>query len=79
MFEDIYHQYLLHKNEENRKERYEGNEGWYHASGAGLCSRKLYYESVEKATPTNPPNKKSNLEALEVNMPWSDAANSSSE
>ena len=59
MFEEIYHEYLNHKNEQNRKERYEGNEGWYHASGAGLCSRKLYFESVEKATPTNPANKKS--------------------
>jgi len=59
MFEDIYQEYLVHKNEENRKERYEGNESWYHASGAGFCSRKLYYESVEKAEPTNPPNKKS--------------------
>ena len=59
MFEDIYHEYLVYKNEQNRKERYEGNEGWYHASGAGLCSRKLYYESVEKAVPTNPANKKS--------------------
>ena len=48
MFEKIYHDYLLHKNEVNVEERYEGNEGWYHASGAGLCSRKLYYESVEK-------------------------------
>ena len=59
MFEEIYHEYLTHKNEENRKERYAGNEDWYHASGAGLCSRKLYYESIEKAEPTNPPNKKS--------------------
>ena len=59
MFEEIYQEYLVHKNEQNRKERYEGNESWYHASGAGFCSRKLYYESVEKAKPTNPPNKKS--------------------
>ena len=59
MFEKIYHEYLTYKNEENRKNRYIGNEDWYHASGAGLCSRKLYYESVEKAKPTNPPNKKS--------------------
>ena len=59
MFEEIYHDYLIHKNEENRKNRYVGNEDWYHASGAGLCSRKLYYESVEKVEPTNPPNKKS--------------------
>ena len=59
MFEDLYHDYLLHLNEENRLNRYEGNEDWYHASGAGLCSRKLYFESVEKAKPTNAPNKKS--------------------
>ena len=59
MFEEIYHEYLLHQNDLNRKERYEGNEDWYHASGAGLCSRKLYFESVEKAKPTNPANKKS--------------------
>jgi len=59
MFEKIYQEYLTHKNEENRKERYDGNEGWYHASGAGFCSRKLYYESVEKAEPTNLPNKRS--------------------
>ena len=59
MFKQIYHEYLLHKNEQNRKERYEGKEGWYHASGAGLCSRKLYFESVEKAVPTNPPSERS--------------------
>jgi CRISPR/Cas system-associated exonuclease Cas4 (RecB family) len=59
MFEEIYHDYLNHKNEQNRKERYEGNESWYHASGAGFCSRKLYFESVEKAKPTKPPNKQS--------------------
>ena len=59
MFEEIYNNYLLHLNEENRKERYEGREGWYHASGAGFCSRKLYFESVEKIQPTNIPNKRS--------------------
>jgi len=59
MFEQIYHKYLLHKNEENRKNRYEGKESWYHASGASFCSRKLYFESVEKAEPTNLPNKRS--------------------
>ena len=59
MFEEIYHEYLIHQNDLNKKERYEGNESWYHASGAGFCSRKLYFESVEKATPTNPPNKRS--------------------
>ena len=34
------------EDEVNVEERYEGNEGWYHASGAGLCSRKLYYGPI---------------------------------
>ena len=59
MFEEIYHEYLLHLNDLNKKERYKGNESWYHASGAGFCSRKLYYESVEQIEPTNLPNKRS--------------------
>ena len=50
--EGIYNQYLDEKQEQNRLERYEGNEHWYHASGAGSCSRKLYYESVERLEPT---------------------------
>ena len=52
--EGIYKNYLDAKQEDNRKERYEGNEHWYHASGAGSCSRKLYFESIEKAEVTNP-------------------------
>jgi CRISPR/Cas system-associated exonuclease Cas4 (RecB family) len=51
--EGAYKEYLDYKQEENRKNRYEGNEHWYHASGAGSCSRKLYFESVEKIEPTN--------------------------
>ena len=43
----IYNDYIDHKNEQNRKERYEDKEHWYHASGAGSCSRKLYFESVQ--------------------------------
>tara|TARA_Y100001963_G_scaffold131177_1_gene188214 strand:+ start:306 stop:1085 length:780 start_codon:yes stop_codon:yes gene_type:complete len=51
-----YDDYIKERNESNRKERYEGNEHWYHASGAGSCSRKLYYESVVKAEVSNPIN-----------------------
>ena len=51
--EGIYKGFLDDKQEENRVARYEGNENWYHASGAGSCSRKLYFESVEKAEKTN--------------------------
>ena len=56
---EIYNDYALFKREQNRINRYKGNEDWYHASGAGSCSRKLYYESVEKAEPTNPIERKS--------------------
>ena len=56
----IYSQYMDAKQEENRKERYEGMENYYHASVAGMCSRKLYYQSIEKAEETNQPNAKSN-------------------
>ncbi len=52
--EGIYRDYLDVKQEENRVARYEGNENWYHASGAGSCSRKLYFESIEKIEPSNP-------------------------
>lgn len=51
--EGIYEEYINEKQEENRIKRYEGNESWYHASGAGSCSRKLYFESVEQVKPTN--------------------------
>ena len=52
--EGIYNNYLDKKQEENRNERYKGNEHWYHASGSGSCSRKLYFESVEQVEGTNP-------------------------
>ena len=55
----IYAQYLSTENEKNRLERYDGNESYYHASGSGTCSRKLYFQSVDKVEPTNPPNAKS--------------------
>ena len=51
--EGIYNEYLDELQEQNRKNRYEGNEHWYHASGAGSCSRKLYFESVEMVKPSN--------------------------
>ena len=51
--EGIYKDYLNRKEEDNRELRYKGNESWYHASGAGSCSRKLYFESVENVKPTN--------------------------
>ena len=51
--EEYYLNYIDKKNEENYQKRYVGKEDYYHASGAGFCSRKLYYQSIEKAEPTN--------------------------
>ena len=51
--EEYYLEYINKKNEENYQKRYVGKEKYYHASGAGFCSRKLYYQSVEQAEPTN--------------------------
>ena len=53
-FEKIYQEYIDSENEKNRKERYEGKESFYKASSSGFCSRKIYFESVEKIEPTNP-------------------------
>ena len=52
----VYAQYLTAENEKNVQERYVGKEHYYHASGAGKCSRQLYFQSVEKVKPTNLPN-----------------------
>ena len=52
--EGIYNDYLDKKQEANRLKRYSGKESWYHASGSGSCSRKLYFESIEQIKPSNP-------------------------
>ena len=54
--EGIYADYISEQNELNRKVRYEGKEHYYHASGAGSCSRKLFYETIEQIKPTDPIN-----------------------
>ena len=58
--EGIYREYIEDKQEKNRVARYEGNESWYHASGAGSCSRKLYFQSVEQVEATNPIDDRTN-------------------
>ena len=50
--EAIYNNYLDNKQEENYINRYKDREHFYHASGAGSCSRKLYFESVIQAEAT---------------------------
>ena len=58
--EDIYTDYMKAKQEENTEKRYKGMESYYHSSSAGFCSRKIYYQSIEKAKETNQPNATSN-------------------
>ena len=57
--EKLYNDYITTKNEENYQTRYKGKERYYHASGGGSCSRKLYYESIEQAETTNPNDERS--------------------
>ncbi len=54
--EGIYKDYISKKNEKNRAERYVGKEEYYHASSTGSCSRKIWFESIQKATPTDEPD-----------------------
>ena len=54
----IYSQYMEAKQKENTEKRYKTKKRYYHGSGAGMCSRKLYYQSVELAKETNKPSEK---------------------
>ena len=58
--EAIYEDYISKENEKNKLERYVGQEQYYHASSTGSCSRKIYFESIDKATPTDLPDNRSN-------------------
>ena len=49
---EIYAGYLKKLNEDNRINRYEDREHWFHASSSGMCMRKIYYNSVEKVEST---------------------------
>lgn len=51
--------YISNKNDINSQERYVGKESYFHASGAGLCTRKHYFATTD-APKTNP----SDLEGL---------------
>ena len=46
---DIYNKYLKLINQKRKKDN-----KYYRPSSAGMCSRKIYYESIEKAEVTNP-------------------------
>ena len=52
--EKIYNDYILSSRGNRKKE-----DKLYRVSSSGMCSRKIYYESIEKAEPTNLANEKS--------------------
>ena len=55
----IYDSYIAEQNKLNRDNRYKGKEEYYHASSAGGCLRKLYFESILVSESTNDPSKES--------------------
>ena len=53
---EVYNAYIDKQNEKNNKERYVGNESYFHGSSAGKCIRKQYYSSVAQIAETNQPS-----------------------
>jgi len=49
---EVYDNYILDKRDKNFINRYEGNAAWFHGSGAGMCMRKHYFQSVRQIQPT---------------------------
>ena len=49
---EVYDNYILDKRDKNFINRYEGNGAWFHGSGAGMCMRKHYFQSVRQIQPT---------------------------
>ena len=45
---------MLIKSREEYREKNPKTDSKYRASSAGMCARKIYFESIEKAEPTNP-------------------------
>jgi len=56
LFTDLYSLYMAEKNNLNQLERYTGKERYFHASGAGLCMRKKYFESTNVPVTNHPDN-----------------------
>jgi len=57
--EEIYHDFIESENDKNVEERYSGKKQYYHISAVGMCSRRLYFESIDQIKPTNKPNERS--------------------
>jgi len=54
LFTDIYNKHMDSENEKNNQARYVGMEDYYHASSAGLCSRKHYYRRTQTQSTNKP-------------------------
>ena len=50
---------MLVKNREEYRKKNPKTDSKYRASSSGMCARKIYFESIEKAEPTNPADSKS--------------------
>ena len=50
---------MLEKNHKEYREKNPKTDSKYRASSSGMCARKIYFESIEKAEPTNPADSKS--------------------
>ena len=50
---------MLVKTREEYREKNPKTDSKYRASSSGMCARKIYFESIEKAEPTNPADAKS--------------------
>ena len=48
---EIYDNYLLNNNKLHQKKRYDGKEKWFHASSAGMCARKHYFQHIAGVRP----------------------------
>tara|TARA_R100000458_G_C8256781_1_gene232797 strand:- start:625 stop:1383 length:759 start_codon:yes stop_codon:yes gene_type:complete len=44
--QDIYDNHIANLNERKVKNRYLGNESWFHSSASGMCVRKHYFDSI---------------------------------
>ena len=50
---------MLEKNHKEYREKNPKTDNKYRASSSGMCAWKIYFEAIEKAEPTNPPDAKS--------------------
>ena len=55
---EAYNSMLIKSRDEYRKNNPK-TDSKYRASSSGMCARKIYFESIEKAEPTNPADSKS--------------------